>query len=365
MPNKGRPGDKKGQTYAASGVDRDQHSEVTQGLRSLLPMKDPRILNRVGAFASLFEAGFPGVRDPVLVLKAEEPGSKQLLARQFNRIENIGADMVNHLINDIIVMGAKPLAVLDVIVVGKLVKAEVNTIIAAISRACEAQDCSLVGGEVSEQPGVVPEGVFVLSSSVVGVVSKRKIIDGSRIKEGDRVIALASDGLHTNGYSLVRRLLAADPSLAKSRAGKVTFIDALLKPHVAYYPYLKDILGSRRVHGLAHITGDGIAGNLERILPGGLSARVHLDRIEVLPVFTVIKDAGAPENDMVANLNMGVGMVMVVSAGQQAPMIKYLEGKGLRAYPIGEIFKDPDSTVRYSGKIDWSSTARGKARSAR
>jgi phosphoribosylformylglycinamidine cyclo-ligase len=261
--------------------------------------------------------------------------------------------MVNHLINDIIVMGARPLAVLDVIVVGKLVKEEVNTIIAAINRACEAQDCSLVGGETSEQPGVIPEGVFVLTSSVVGVVSKKKIIDGSRIKEGDTVIALASNGLHTNGYSLVRGLIAADPGLPRTMVGEETFIDALLKPHVAYYPYLKDILGSPRVRGLAHITGDGIQGNLERILPEGLSALVHLDKIQVMPVFKVIKDAGVPEKDMIANLNMGVGMTMVVTARQQAAMVKYLEGRGIHAYPVGEIIRDDDNTVKFTGKIRW------------
>jgi len=200
----------------------------------------------------------------------------------------------------------------------------------------------------------VPEGVFVLTSSVVGVVSKAKIIDGSRIKEGDRVIALASNGLHTNGYSLVRKLIAANPKLMKARVGSETFIDVLLRPHVAYYQYLKDILVSRRVHGLAHITADGISGNLERILPAGLGAVVHLGTIEVLPVFKVIRDEGVPEQDMVANLNMGVGMVMVTSARAQASMVRYLEGKGIHAYRIGEIIKDADNTVKYSGKIDWA-----------
>ena len=211
------------QTYAAAGVDRDGHSDITQGLRPNLTRNDPRLLNRVGAFASLFAADFPGISDPVLVLKAEEPGSKQLLAKNFNKIDNIGFDMINHLINDIIVMGGKPLAVLDVIVVGKLVKDDINKIITAINQACVNQDCSLVGGEISEQPGVLPGEVFILSSSVVGVVSKKKIIDGARIKKGDKVIAMASNGLHTNGYSLVRKLITEKPvnSEGKSRQGEV------------------------------------------------------------------------------------------------------------------------------------------------
>ncbi len=341
-------------TYAKAGVDRDTHSEITQALRTQLKMKDPRILNRVGAFASLFEASFPGIKDPVLVLKAEEPGSKQLLARQFNKIGYIGFDMINHLINDIIVMGAKPLVVLDVIVVGKLVKEEINTIISAINQACENQDCSLVGGEISEQPGVIPEGVFVLSSSVVGVVSKAKIIDGSRVKKGDRVIALASNGLHTNGYTLVRKLIATKPGMLKVKVNGEDFIDAALKPHTAYYPYLREILNSPRIRGLAHITGDGIAGNLERILPAGLSALVHLDKIEVHPIFKVIKEVGGvPESDMIANLNMGVGMTMVTSLVEEPRMMRYLESKGIHAYHIGDIISDVDNSVKYAGKLSW------------
>lgn len=341
-------------TYAASGVDRDTHSEITQGLRSTLKMKDPRILNKVGAFASLFEARFPGITDPVLVLKAEEPGSKQYLAKQFNKIDYIGFDMINHLINDIIVMGARPLAVLDVIVIGKLIKEDVNKIIAAINQACENQDCSLVGGETSEQPGVIEEGYFVLTSSVVGVVSKERIIDGSRIKKGDRVIALASNGLHTNGYSLVRRLIKEKPGILKTTIDGEAFIDAVLKPHTAYYPFLKDILDSQKIRGLAHITGDGIDGNLERILPEGLSARVQLDKVQVLPLFKLIREqGGVPEEDMLANLNMGVGMTMVVAPEEESAMIDYLEKKGIHSYSIGEIIEDADNTVKYSGKLSW------------
>ena len=189
---------------------------------------------------------------------------------------------------------------------------------------------------------------------MVGVVSKKKIIDGSRIKKGDKVIAMASNGLHTNGYSLVRKLIADKPSILKAKVNNEKFIDAVLRPHTAYYPYLKDILASPKVRGLAHITGDGICGNLERILPAGLSALVHLDKIEVLPVFKVIKDVGeVPEDDMINNLNMGVGMIMVTAPGAETAMIQYLENKGIHAYHIGEIIDDADNTVKFSGKINW------------
>jgi phosphoribosylformylglycinamidine cyclo-ligase len=341
-------------TYQKSGVDRQMHSEITGELRKTLKMKDPRILNRVGAFASLFEASFPGIDDPVLVLKAEEPGSKQYLAKQFNKIDNIGFDMINHLINDIIVMGARPLAVLDVVVHGKIDKNAILKIIKAINQACENQDCSLVGGETSEQPGVVPDGVFILSASVVGVVSKKKIIDGSRIRAGDQVIALASNGLMTNGYSLVRRLIAGKPEILKARAEGQDFIDLALRAHPAYYPFLKEQLNSEKIHGLAHITGDGISGNLERILPEGLSAQVDLAKIEILPVFNIIKTYGAvPEEDLLANLNLGVGMTLVCAPSDAAELVNYFRGRGLKAYPIGKIVPDADSTVKFSGRLNW------------
>ena len=204
----------------------------------------------------------------MLVLKAEEPGSKQLLAKQFNKIDNIGFDMINHLINDIIVMGAKPLAVLDVIVVGKLVKDDIDKIITAINQACINHDCSLVGGKFRTTRRFILRS-FCLEFECGGCGSKKIIIDGSRIKKGDKIIALASNGLHTNGYSLVRKLIADKPSILKTKVDGKSFIDAVLQPHTAYYLYFKDILASPKVRGLAHITGDGICGNLERILPAG------------------------------------------------------------------------------------------------
>lgn len=342
-------------TYARSGVDRQTHGTITTQLKSQLKMKDARILNGVGAFASLFEAKFPGIEDPVLVLKAEEPGSKQYLARQFGKIDNIGFDMVNHLMNDILVMGAKPLAVLDVIVCGKINKDDILKIVATIAQACENHDCSLVGGETSEQPGVVPDDVFVLSSSVVGVVGKSKIIDGSRIEAGDKVLALSSNGLFTNGYALVRKLIAAKPGIANREIDGASFLDAVLTPHLAYYPYLKDILGSAAIHGLAHITGDGISGNLERILPEGLSASVDLNKIKVLPIFNVIRQEGeVPEEDMLANSNLGVGMTVVSNADESASLIAYLGDKGLLAYEIGQIIKEPSNSVLFRGYIDWT-----------
>ena len=234
-------------------------------------------------------------------------------------------------------------------------KEDILRIIGSINQACENHGCSLVGGETSEQPGVVPDEVFVLSSTVVGVVSKSKIIDGSRIRTGDKVIALRSNGLFTNGYALIRKLIATKPDILNKKVEGIDFLDAVLKPHLAYYPYLKDILGFDQIHGLAHITGDGIPGNLERILPDGLSASISLRKIEILPIFSVIKrEGGVPEEDMLANYNLGVGMVMVAPREEVASLIRFLDEKGLHAYEIGDIIKDKDNTVKYYGTINWT-----------
>ncbi|MBN2240592.1 MAG: phosphoribosylformylglycinamidine cyclo-ligase [Dehalococcoidales bacterium] len=340
-------------TYENAGVDRRTHGEITGELKNTLKMKDPRVLNTVGAFASLFRADFPGIEKPVLVLKAEEPGSKQYLASRFRKLDNIGFDMINHLINDIAVMGARPLAVLDVIVCGKIDKEDILKIVSAINQACENQDCVLIGGETSEQQGVVAEDVFILSSSVVGVVDEAKIIDGSRIKEGDKIIVLPSNGLMTNGYALVRILIKTVPAILEREIDGGSFIDAALRPHPAYYPYLKDILDNSGIHGLAHVTGDGISGNLKRIMPAGLCGEIDLGKIQILPIFRIIRETGnVPESDLLNNLNLGVGMILVTPAEQADSMIDHFREQGLNAYEIGDITSGQEP-VRFYGKLVW------------
>ena len=198
-------------SYKKAGVDIDAADAVKKVMAKSLETADKRVLNKIGAFASLFDGTFPEYEHPVLVLKTEEPGSKQKLAFQYNRVSSICYDMINHLINDIITMGAKPLSVQDAIICGKLEKEVVTELVHSISQACREQDCVLIGGETSEQPGVLEAGIYILTASLVGVVEKSKIIDGSKIEEGDSVLAVASNGLHTNGYSLVRALMAQKP----------------------------------------------------------------------------------------------------------------------------------------------------------
>ena len=235
------------QTTGASLVLRNDDNQ--QVMANSLETTDKRVFNKIGAFASLFDGTFPEYEHPVLVLKMEEPGSKQKLAFQYNRISSICYDLINHLINDIIVLGATPLVVQDVIICGKLEKAVVTQIVDSLSRACGEQGCVLTGGETSEQPGVIEAGTYVLAASIVGVVEKSKIIDGAKIAKGDSILAVASNGLHTNGYSLVRALMAQKPEIIEMQVGEDSFLDAILKPHKCYYQSFRDWFNLSELHG--------------------------------------------------------------------------------------------------------------------
>jgi phosphoribosylformylglycinamidine cyclo-ligase len=340
-------------TYKKAGVNIDTADAAKREMADYLTTTDPRVLNRLGAFASLFEAKFPEIERPVLVLKMEEPGSKQLLAVKYNRIHTIGYDLIGHLINDIIVMGAKPLAVLDVIICGKSEKQVIVEIVKSISQACKDEGCTLVGGETSEQPGVIPVGNYVLAASVVGVVDKSKIIDGSRIEEGDCILGLASNGPHTNGYSLIRKIIENDSSIINERVGNEKFLDAILKPHRCYNRFLQGLFGMPELHGLAHITGGGIGGNLNRILPEGLGARIDLGKIQVLTIFKAIREAGnISDSEMLRVFNMGVGMTLVAHPSAIGKIKKHLAVKGCESYVIGEIVKG-NQAVKFTGKLEW------------
>lgn len=340
-------------SYKKAGVDIDVADAVKKVMAKSLETADKRVLNKIGAFASLFEGTFPEYKHPVLVLKTEEPGSKQKLAFQYNRVSSICYDMINHLINDIIAMGAKPLSVQDAIICGKLEKEVVTELVESISQACRKQDCVLIGGETSEQPGVLEAGIYILTASIVGVVEKSKIIDGSKIEEGDSVLAVASNGLHTNGYSLVRALMAQKPEIIKFQVEGESFLEAILKPHKCYYQSFRGLFNLPEIHGIAHITGGGIGGNLNRILPEDLDAVIDLGKIEVLPIFKILKEmGGVKESDMMRTFNIGVGMTIVVKKTALKAVRKHLLKKNCHNYIIGEIAKGKKKVV-YRGKLNW------------
>jgi len=344
---------KKPLSYKSSGVNRDTENETKEGMAEALETGDKRVLNKIGAFASLYDGEFPGYEHPVLVLKTEEPGTKQLLAFQYDRFESICHDLINHLVNDCIVMGAKPLSIQDCIVCGKVEKAVVLRMVNAFAEAAKNNECTLTGGETSWQPGTIAEGVYVLSASIVGVVEKERIIDGSKIQKGDTVVALASSGVHTNGISLVRKVMEENPDILREEVAGKPFIEATLTPHRAYYGCLKDLFPHDGLVGLAHITGGGIQENLNRILPDGLSASIDLSRVRILPVFGTLKKFGGLEDgDMLRTFNMGVGITAVVRKEFVEEAIAHIKAQGVEAYEIGTIVEG-DKTVRFTGQLDW------------
>jgi phosphoribosylformylglycinamidine cyclo-ligase len=344
-------------SYAAAGVDIAAADAAKAAMATSLETTDLRVLNRIGAFATLFDASFPGYRHPVLVMKTEEPGSKQKLALQHDRVESLCHDLVNHLVNDIIVMGARPLSVQDAIICGHLDGAIINRIVAGLAEACRAQSCTLTGGETSEQPGVLDEGTYILVANAVGVVERERIIDGSRIAVGDQVLAVASNGLHTNGYSLVRALLAREPDLATADVDGESFLDVILRPHRPYYAAVRDLFDHDGLHGLAHITGGGIEGNLRRIVPAGLCATIDLGALRPPTVFRVIRARGGMDAaDMLRTFNLGAGL-LVVAAPESVPEIgAHLAARGYASTAIGEVGVAAQADypkVAFSGMISW------------
>lgn len=339
-------------SYSKAGVDITYTDTIKREMAKHLETGDRRVLNRMGAFASLYDISFPTLKNPVLVLKSEEPGSKQKLAMEYGYTESICHDMINHLVNDIAVMGAKPLAVLDTIVCGNAEKDTIKTLVKGISEACKENECSLVGGETSIQPLVVDSGVYVLTSSIAGIVEKSEIIDGSAIGEGDCILAVASNGLHTNGYSLVRLLMDKMPQIKLDKIDGLTFVEQMMKPHTPYYKALKGLFSKNIIHGMAHITGGGIEGNLCRVIPENLSARIDLSKIKVLNIFKYIRQNGnISDEEMLRTFNCGVGLTMVVSERDKEVVMKHIN-TFYPCYEIGMIEKGENKIV-FDKKIDW------------
>lgn len=339
-----------GLSYSKAGVDISYTDSIKREMSQYLESDNPRVLNGLGSFASLYDIDFPSIKDPVLVLKSEEPGSKQKLAIEYGYTYSICHDMINHLVNDIIVMGAKPLAVLDTIVCANAEKDTISNLVKGISDACALNECSLVGGETSIQPSVINRGVYILTSSIAGIVSKSKIIDGSAVREGDAVLAIASNGLHTNGYSLVRMLMDKMPQIKLEKVDSLTFIEQIMKPHTPYYKALKGLFETNIIHAMAHITGGGIEGNLCRVIPDELCARIDLSKIRLLNIFKFIRNAGnISDTEMLRTFNCGVGFNVVVSQKDKDAVISHIS-KFYDCYEIGTI-ENGDSKIVFENKL--------------
>lgn len=348
----GNERDVEGLSYSKAGIDITYTDTIKREMSKHLETGDKRVLNGLGPFASLYDINFPEIEQPVLVLKSEEPGSKQKLAMEYGYTESICHDMINHLVNDIVVMGAKPLAVLDTIVCGNAEKDTIKTFVKGVSEACKMNECSLVGGETSIQPLVVEPGVYVLTSSIAGIVEKSKVIDGSAIEEGDAVLAIASNGLHTNGYSLVRLLMDKMPQIKLDKIDGLTFIEQIMKPHTPYYKALKGLFDKDILHGMAHITGGGIEGNLCRVIPDGLSAKIDLSKIRILNIFKYIRNSGnISDEEMLRTFNCGVGFNLVVSQRDKDMVMKHMH-QFYDCYEIGKI-EMGDHKIVFEKRMNW------------
>ncbi len=325
-------------TYRAAGVDISAADNIVRLIRrKARPTFRPEVLNDLGFFGGLFELA--EYTQPVLVSSVDGVGTKLKVACALNRHETIGMDLVHHCVNDILACGAEPLFFLDYLAMGKLLPHTIERIVQGMASALKEVGCTLIGGETAEMPGLYPEGEYDLVGFIVGVVERAGIIDGKGIKKGDAIIGLLSSGLHTNGYSLVRQVfnIDEDPSRLNrfyAELGK-ELGEELLTPHRCYLRQLKPLLPL--IKGMAHITGGGLPGNLPRILPKGLAARIEKGSWQIPPIFSLIQNEGnVAEQEMYRVFNMGLGMMLVSSPADAAKLIKEMPDARLIGEVVGQ-----------------------------
>ncbi|MDR0534025.1 MAG: phosphoribosylformylglycinamidine cyclo-ligase [Verrucomicrobiales bacterium] len=325
--------------YAAAGVDIDLGNKVKSGIGARIASTHRKeVLSKIGGFGGLFRADFKGYKEPVLVSSVDGVGTKLKIATMLNRHDTIGQDLVNHCVNDIAVVGAEPLFFLDYVGTGKLEPKTFNQILSGLAVACKEAGCALIGGETAQMPGIYQGGDYDLVGCIVGVVDRKKAIDGSKIKKGDVIIGFPSSGLHTNGYSLAREILFNKlglPVQTPLPGSKQSLGEALLMPHINYQPLLKKLSKKVTFKGLSHITGGGFVDNIPRILPKNVDAVIHVGTWPTLPVFELLEQkGGVAREELYQVFNMGIGMVAIVSS-KDAP--KVLEHS--KSYIIGQIEK--------------------------
>jgi phosphoribosylformylglycinamidine cyclo-ligase len=346
----------KQKAYAAAGVDIDLGNKVKSTLPQLLASTHRReVLGKVGGFGGLFALDVRKYREPVLVSSVDGVGTKLKIAFAMDRHDTIGADLVNHCVNDIAVLGAEPLFFLDYLGTGKLEPHVFTEVIKGFARACAENRCTLIGGETAQMPGFYQPGEYDVSGTIVGVVEKSRMLNGQKtVKTGDVIIGIASSGLHTNGYSLARKIFFEQLGLKfKSRVPELknSIGDELLKVHVSYGPLVQALLkrfnsklkaqnSKMPVKAFAHITGGGFVDNIPRVLPKGCDAVIRKGSWDMLPIFKMIEtQSGVPDDELYQVFNMGVGMVAIVSAEKANDVLKFIRAQRHDAWLIGEIVK--------------------------
>ena len=339
-------------TYADAGVDIDRGNRTKKRIKYLAHKTFTKgVLSEIGGFGGLFSIDKEKYLDPVLVSSVDGVGTKLKVAFAMKMHYTVGADLVNHCVNDIAVQGAAPMFFMDYLATGKLDSEVAEKIVEGLADACKHNGCALIGGETAEMPGFYPEGEYDLAGFIVGVVERDRIITGKAVQVGDVILGLASTGLHTNGYSLARKLFFdvagyTPDTYVNELKGKVG--NELMQIHRSYWPIIKKMVAAECVSAMAHITGGGITENLPRVLPRGVAAVIELGTWPVLPIFEHLRKLGnVPPDEMLRTFNMGLGMLLVVPGNKFKKAQNVLEKLGEKAYTVGRIVKG-DRKVMYT-----------------
>jgi len=336
--------DKKGISYTDAGVDIAAGDDAVQRIKKLARSTfNSQVLSEIGSFGGFFRPDLTGITKPVLISSADGVGTKLKIAFMTGQHTTVGEDLVNHCVDDVLVHGAKALFFLDYIATGKLKPDVIAEIVEGFARGCKNVGIALLGGETAEMPGLYSEGEYDLAGFIVGMVDEEKVINGSTIKEGDVCIGLASNGLHTNGYTLARKVafeIAAKKPGDPLPGTDMTVDQALMQVHRCYAPLIHPLLAQYEIHGMAHITGGGIPGNLSRIIPDSLSARIKKNVTPIPPIFGFLqKEGGIDEAEMYHAFNMGIGFILVAPAEIADKVIGSLAEAGETGYRVGEIVR--------------------------
>lgn len=331
-------------TYKSAGVDIEAGDEAVFRLKDYAKSTyTPNVLTDVGSFGGMFRLDIAGMNEPVLVSSIDSVGTKVKIASMMGKYDTIGADIVNHCVNDILVQGARPLFFLDYYATSKLRPELAAEVVKGMAAACIDAGCALIGGEIAEMPGVYLENEFDVAGCVVGIVDREKIIDGSRVEAGDAVIGIASSGLHTNGYSLVRKVLFEDNDYRVDQyvpeLGAVLG-DVLLAPHKCYFKSVYPLLQNGGVHAMAHLTGGGFYNNIPRVIPPDCQVTVERRHWASPPIFQLLQEKGNIDHaEMYRTFNMGIGLVLIVAKERSIEAVDRLREAGETAWMIGEVHK--------------------------
>jgi phosphoribosylformylglycinamidine cyclo-ligase len=338
-------------TYADAGVNIDRANRTKQRIKYLAHKTFTKgVLSEIGGFGSLYSISRKYL-DPVLVSSVDGVGTKLKVAFEMGVHHTVGADLVNHCVNDIIVQGAAPMFFMDYLATGRLLPEVAEKVVEGIAEACKHNGCALIGGETAEMPGFYPEGEYDLAGFIVGVVERERIITGKDVQIGDVILGLPSNGLHTNGYSLARKLLFevahySPETYVNEIKNKVG--NELMRSHKSYWPGLKKMIDGDCIAAMAHITGGGITENLPRVLPRGVAAVIEIGSWPVLPVFEHLQKLGnVPQDEMLRTFNMGLGMLLVIPAKKFKKAQTFLDRVGEKFYTVGRIVKG-ERKVLYS-----------------